>query len=113
MYVHDEYVRPWEKINTDICLIKMPKDIYETGINNSKKDTDKTCVPDIISEKLDEYGYVYDCTPCGDGCVNAACLPTEAETGGKACWIAGWGKTEDGPVGMESKVLRIVQILFN
>ena len=113
MYVHDEYVRPWEKINTDICLIKMPKDIYETGINNSKKDTDKTCVPDIISEKLDEYGYVYDCTPCGDGCVNAACLPTEAETGGKACWIAGWGKTEDGPVGMESKVLRIVQILLS
>ena len=113
MYVHDEYVRPWEKINTDICLIKMPKDIYETGINNSKKDTDKTCVPDIISEKLAEYGYVYDCTPCGDGCVNAACLPTEAETGGKACWIAGWGKTEDGPVGMESKVLRIVQILLS
>ena len=110
MYVHDEYVRPWEKINTDICLIKMPKDIYETGINNSKKDTDKTCVPDIHSEKLDEYGYVYDCTPCGDGCVNAACLPTEAETGGKACWIAGWGTDEDGTSG---NVLRIVQILFS
>ena len=88
----------------------MPKDIYETGINNSKKDTDKTCVPDILSEKLDEYRYVYECTPCGDGCVNAACLPTEAETGGKAGWVAGWGVDEDGNFG---KVLRIVQILLS
>jgi len=87
----------------DICLIKMPKDIYETGINNSKKDTDITCVPD-------KYGYPYECTPCGDGCVNAACLPTEAETGGKACWVAGWGVDEDGNFG---KVLRIVQILLS
>ena len=35
------------------------------------------------------------CRACGDGCVNAACLPQDAETGGKACWIAGWGTTEE------------------
>ena len=35
------------------------------------------------------------CIACGDGCVNAACLPQDAETGGKACWIAGWGTTEE------------------
>ena len=35
------------------------------------------------------------CRACGDGCVNAACLPTAAEIGGKACWIAGWGTTQE------------------
>ena len=33
---------------------------------------------------------------CGDGCINAACLPTEPGAHGDACWIAGWGKTSDG-----------------
>ena len=36
------------------------------------------------------------CEACGDGCVNAACLPQDVETGGKACWIAGWGTTVEG-----------------
>ena len=35
------------------------------------------------------------CSACKDGCVNAACLPTEREPGGKACWIAGWGVTSN------------------
>merc|ERR1712183_319099 len=35
------------------------------------------------------------CNACADGCVNAACLPSAAEAGGKACWIAGWGTTEE------------------
>ena len=83
----------------------MPVDIYETGINNAKKDNreDKTCLLDIYY--LDSHRIEYDCTPCGDGCVNAACLPTEKETGGKACWVAGWGLKKDD---VYDGVLRIV-----
>ena len=104
MFVHDSYV-PWHGANFDACLIKMPLDIYETGITNAKKDEDKTCVLDIYY--LDSHGIEYDCTSCGDGCVNAACLPTEPETGGKACWVAGWGLKADD---VYDGVLRIVQI---
>ena len=50
------------------------------------------------------------CRACGDGCVNAACLPQAAETGGRACWIAGWGTTEENgssPATMSSGNLSI------
>ena len=89
MIVHDEYV-PWHRTNFDVCLIKMPLDIYETGMANAKKDENKTCVLDMYY--LDSHNIDYDCTSCGDGCVNAACLPTEREMGGRACWVAGWGQ---------------------
>ena len=89
MIVHDEYV-PWHGTNFDVCLVKMPLDIYETGMANAKKDENKTCVLDIYY--LDSHNIDYDCTSCGDGCVNAACLPTEREMGGRACWVAGWGQ---------------------
>ena len=86
----------------------MPVDIYETGITNAKKDKreEKTCVLDIY---LDSSRDEYDCTPCGDGCVNAACLPTEKETGGKACWVAGWGYKKGD---VYDGVLRIVPMSF-
>jgi len=104
IFVHDDYV-PWHGTNFDVCLIKMSLDIYETGITNAKRDEDKTCLLDIYY--LDSHGIEYDCTPCGDGCVNAACLPTEPETGGSACWVAGWGLKADA---VYDGVLRIVQI---
>ena len=70
---------------------------------NAKKDEDKTCVLDTYY--LDSWGIDYNCTSCGDGCVNAACLPTERETGGKACWVAGWGlKADDVYDGVVSSV---------
>ena len=90
--IHDEYV-PWFSTNFDVCLVKMSLDIYETGISNAKKVENKTCVLDTYY--LDSWGIDYNCTSCGDGCVNAACLPTERETGGKACWVAGWGAKAD------------------
>ena len=105
----------------------MPKDIYETGMNNALVDVDRTeewpedfddefhlqpesstlsnitCYNQLLVEDPNDdldYDFWGDppgghCTPCGDGCVNAACLPTEPVTGGKACWIAGWGKTSE------------------
>ena len=104
IFVHDDYV-PWHGTNFDVCLIKMPLDIYETGITNAKRDEDKTCLLDIYY--LDSHGIEYDCTPCGDGCINAACLPTKPDTGGSACWVAGWGLKADD---VYDGVLRIVQI---
>ena len=70
----------------------------------------KTLVSDPLSGCVNETDFENGkrCTACKDGCVNAACLPTEREAGGRACWIAGWGITtedfRDGPP--TSKYLR-------
>ena len=128
--IHPKFAWPWKDLsvsNYDVALIKLPKDIYETGMNNALVDVDRTeewpedfddlfllqpesstlsnitCVNQLLVEDpnddLDDDWFVVPpgghCTPCGDGCVNAACLPTEPVTGGKACWIAGWGKTSE------------------
>ena len=54
--------------NFDACLIKTNQSIFETAARQG----------------------------CGDGCVNAVCLPTEAPQYGDACWVAGWGMTSSG-----------------
>ena len=57
----------------------------------------KTLVSDPLSGCVNETDFENGkrCTACKDGCVNAACLPTEREAGGRACWIAGWGITTE------------------
>jgi hypothetical protein len=87
--IHDKYDAV-SGSNFDVCLIKTSEDIYEVGRNNAMlSDPLSGCVnrTDFKNGKR--------CTACKDGCVNAACLPTERETGGRACWIAGWGITSE------------------
>ena len=57
----------------------------------------KTRVSDPLSGCVNETDFENGkrCAACKDGCVNAACLPTEREAGGRACWIAGWGITTE------------------
>lgn len=54
--------------NNDICLLKTSTSIFTEGASRG----------------------------CGDGCVNAACLPIEGSIHGDACWIGGWGHTTSG-----------------
>ena len=45
---------------------------------------------------------------CGDGCVNAACMPEAEGEHGDACWVAGWGLTEAG--GSTARVLQEIGV---
>jgi len=84
--------------------------IFSTILNTGPGNILKTLVSNPLSGCVNETDFENGkrCTACKDGCVNAACLPTEREAGGRACWIAGWGITtedfRDGP--LTSKYLR-------
>ena len=71
VFIHESYTdhSDGSDKNFDVCLLK-------------------ATVPDLFV-----IGYSHE---CGDGCINAACLPTKPAAHGDACWIAGWGKTSDG-----------------
>jgi len=71
------------------------------------------CIAEIQIHRKAQFDAGQRCRACGDGCVNAACLPSAAETGGKACWIAGWGTTEENgssPATMSSGNLYFFEI---
>ena len=68
VFIHDSYTDHSDGSgnNFDVCLLK-------------------ATVPDLFA--------IGNRHRCGDGCMNAACLPTKPGAHGDACWVAGWGKT--------------------
>ena len=71
VFIHDSYAdhSDGSRHNFDVCLLN-------------------ATVPDLLA-----YGNSHG---CGDGCMNAACLPSEPGSHGDACWVAGWGTTSYG-----------------
>ena len=68
VFVHDGFEKE-PGHNNDICLMKIQElDLFAVGEDNG----------------------------CGNGCINAACLPSEPALHGDACWVAGWGKLSQG-----------------
>ena len=66
--------------NYDVCLLKSQEDIFQAGQANG----------------------------CGNGCVNAACMPKSEGQHGDACWVAGWGHTEYG--GNNARILQEIGV---
>ena len=71
VFIHDSYTDHSDGSgqNFDVCLLK-------------------ATVPDMFA--------IGNSLGCGDGCMNAACLPTVPGAHGDACWVAGWGTTSSG-----------------
>ena len=71
VFIHDSYTdhSDGSETNFDVCLLN-------------------PTVPDLFATG-NSYG-------CGDGCMNAACLPANPGSHGDACWVAGWGRTSYG-----------------
>ena len=70
VFIHDLYADHSDgPQNFDVCLLK-------------------ATVPDMFA--------IGNSLGCGDGCMNAACLPAEPGAHGDACWVAGWGTTSSG-----------------
>ena len=95
--IADFYALPSLSTATDLCLINTLESIYQKGSAHG----------------------------CGDGCVNAICMPLNPDydrdsqdnqnylqkpTHGEVCWVAGWGKTEAN--GSVSTVLNQVAVNY-
>ena len=71
VFIHDSYAdhSDGSANNFDVCLLNATvPDLFATGNSHG----------------------------CADGCMNAACLPTDPGSHGDACWVAGWGRTSNG-----------------
>ena len=62
--------------NHDVCLLKSNEDIFAAGKLNN----------------------------CGNGCMNAACIPEADAVHNSTCWVAGWGAISHG--GSSSSILK-------
>ena len=88
VFIHDSYTNHSDGsgYNFDVCLLK-------------------ATVPDMFA-----FG---NSLGCGDGCMNAACLPAVPGAHGDACWVAGWGTTSFGGFTSWSTALILQEIGVN
>ena len=71
LIIHESYSHGTSNAN-NLCLIRVNKFVTDTTIWQAAAAVN-----------------------CGDGCVHAACIPSNAATHGDACWTAGWGRVDD------------------
>ena len=87
VFLHPEYIGHENNQLNDICLIRA----NHQGVN----------IDDIFALGAVAAG-------CDGNCMAAACLPTEQPTHGDACWVAGWGTTEES--GSTAQILQEVGV---